>query len=254
MHEVRKLREVKSLARGLDILELLTTSENGLANKEIAEKLGINKSVISRFVNTLVLYEYAEKRSDTGRFTAGPRIVQLSHKMLKRMQLRDQAKPFLRKLVELTGECAHLAISSKTGALCIDQVETDFAYQVTTEVGTILHFHCTALGKVIAAYDQHIPELIELPRLTPRTITDRDIFDMHLSQIRKQGYAIDDEENILDVRCVAAPVFGLGGNFLGAIGISGPATHITLERIQEIASIIVDVARDLSGRMGFGGL
>lgn len=244
------MREVQSLARGLQIIELLADSDDGLANKDIADRFEIHKSVASRFLNTLTVHGFAKKDQETGRYIAGSKIVRLSRKMLSRMPIRDQAKPFLRELVEVTGECAHLAIHVQGGALIIDQVQNDLAYQVSTEVGTIVPLYCTSIGKVILAFsDVPIPEKLE--RLTPRTIIDPDILKAHLEQVKKLGYATDDEEEIVGVRCAAAPVFGIQGKLIASVGVSGPTVRIPIERLPILAQDVANITEKLSNRMRF---
>jgi IclR family KDG regulon transcriptional repressor len=244
------LAEIQSLARGLKILELLAVTENGVGVTELADELGVDKSSASRLMQTLANYGFAEQDADTRRYHLGPQIVRLSRSVLTRMPLRDQAKPFLRQLVERTGECSHLAILAQGQALYIDQVESPSSLRVTTGVGTLAPLHCTALGKVMLAFS-HEPLPEEMPVFTPRTISDRETLRAHLDQTRRQGYAIDDEEYEYGVRCVAAPVFDFRGKVVGAIGISGPAGRIGLDRLAQFGAIVAAVSQALTDRLSF---
>lgn len=244
------MAEIQSLARGLKILELLAGTENGVGVTELAEELGVDKSSASRLMQTLANYGFAEQDAETRRYYLGPQIVRLSRSVLTRMPLRDQAKPFLRQLVERTGECAHLAILAQGQALYIDQVESLSSLRVTTGVGTLAPLHCTALGKVLLAFGgEPIPS--ELPAFTPRTITDLGTLHAHLEQTRRQGYGVDDEEYEYGVRCVAAPVYDFRTRVVGAVGISGPAGRIGLDRIPQFGDIVAEVAQALSNRLSF---
>jgi len=245
------LAEIQSLARGLKILELLAQAENGVSVTELAEELGVDKSSASRLIQTLATYGFAEQDPTSRRYRLGPQVVRLSRSLLTRMPLRDEAKPFLRQLVERTGECAHLAILAQGQALYVDQVESPASLRVTTGVGTLAPLHCTALGKCLLAFDNGIALPKELPSYTPRTITDPEVLRLHLEQTRRQGYAIDDEEYDFGVRCVAAPVFDYRGKVIGAIGISGPAGRMGLDRLPHYAQVVMDAARELSNRMSF---
>jgi len=245
------LSEIQSLARGLKIMELMAVSEEGIGITELAEKLGVDKSSASRLVHTLVSHGYAEQIPGTRRFRLGPQVVRLSRSLLTRMPLREEAKPFLRQLVDRTGECAHLAILAQGQALYIDQVESPATLRVTTGVGTLAPLHCTALGKCLLAFTDDVPLPPELPAFTPRTITDPDTLRLHLEQTRRQGYAVDDEEYDYGVRCVAAPVYDFRGKVIGAIGISGPAGRMNLDRLPEYARIVMEASKGLSDRMSF---
>lgn len=245
------MSEIQSLARGLKIMELLAASSDPVSITELAAELGIDKSSASRLVQTLAIYGYAEQDAASRRYRLGPQVVRLSRSLLTRMPLRDAAKPFLRQLVERTGECAHLAILAQDQALYVDQVESAASLRVTTGVGTLAPLHCTALGKCLLAFDNGIASPQELPSFTPRTITDPQALRLHLEQTRRQGYAVDDEEYDFGVRCVAAPVFDYRGKVIGAIGISGPAGRMGLDRLPHFAQVVLDAARELSNRMSF---
>lgn len=246
------MTEIQSLARGLKALDLLAESEDGLGITEIARQLEVDKSSASRLMQTLAGYGYAEQDGETRRYHLGPQIVTLSRRLLTRMPLRDQAKPFLRQLMERTGECAHLAILAQGQAMYIDQVESPATLRATTGVGTLAPLYCTALGKCLLAFGAApLPTPAEMRAFTPRTLTNPETLRLHLEQTRRQGYAVDDEEYEYGVRCVAAPLFDYRGKVVGAIGISGPAGRVSLERIPALSAIVLEVSRALSDRLSF---
>lgn len=244
------MSEIQSLARGLKILDLLGQTQDGISITELAETLGVDKGSASRLVSTLARYGYVEKDEVTRRFHLGSQVVSLSRSVLSRMPLREAAKPYLRQMMERTGECAHLAVPAQGKVLYIDQVESPVTLRVNAQVGTLNPLHCTALGKVLLAFgDSEFPS--SLDSFTPHTITEVEVLRHHLDKVRLQGYALDDEEFDLGVRCMAVPVFGFGGKAAGAIGISGPATRVTLERLPELATIMVEIGKTLSERIAF---
>lgn len=244
------MSEIQSLARGLRALDILETESDGIGITGIARRINIDKSTASRIMKTLAAYGYAEQSSQTRRYTLGPRLVRLGQSLLTRTPLRDQARPFLRELVTQTQECAHIAVRASDQVLYLDQVEAAASLRVSTGVGTLAPLHCTALGKVLLAFGANeIPP--ELERHTPRTITDVAALRMHLEQARRQGYAIDDEEFNHDVRCVAVPVYGLDGELVGAIGISGPGARLTLARIHDLAQVVQRIGQALSDRLAY---
>jgi IclR family acetate operon transcriptional repressor len=174
--------------------------------------------------------------------------VTLSRSVLGRLPLREAAKPYLHQLMERTGECAHLAIPAQGKALYIDQVESPATLRVNAQVGTMNPLHCTALGKALLAFgDLELP--FDLTSFTPRTITDPEMLRRHLNEVRQHGYAVDDEEFDIGVRCIAVPVFDFRGKAVGAIGISGPATRMTPERLPALAETVVETGKTLSERM-----
>ena len=244
------MAEIQSLAKGLKILNLLEHSRNGMGTTEIAKHLSIDKSSASRLLHTLANYGFVEQDEHSTRYLLGPQLLTLGQHLLNRITLRDHARPYLHELVDKTGECAHLAIQAQRQALYIDQVESTAALRVESEIGTLSPLHCTALGKVMLAFGRcRIPD--ELRPFTHRTVTDPSTLDAQLTRTAKRGYAIDDEEYNYGVRCVAAPVYDHRGALVGAIGISGPAGRVTLERIDDFGNVVKETADALSTRIGF---
>lgn len=244
------MTEIQSLARGLKILDLLDQAPDGLGITELAEALGVDKGSASRLVATLAQYGYAERDPITRRYHLGPQVVSLSRSVLTRLPLREAARPFLRQLMERSGECAHLAILAQGKALYIDQVESPATLRVNAAVGTMNPLHCTALGKILLAFGNlEIPSPLET--FTANTITDPGVLQRRLDEIRLLGYAVDDEEFDPGVRCIAAPVFDFRGKAAGAIGISGPSTRMTTDRLPELAAVVMEIGKSLSERMAF---
>jgi len=244
------MAEIQSLARGLKILDILGQAQEGVSITELAETLGVDKGSASRLVATLVNYGYAEKDEQDRRFHLGPHVVPLSRTVLARLSLREVAKPFLRQLMERTGECVHLAVPAQGKVLYIDQVESPATLRVNAQVGTMNPLHCTALGKALLAFgDLELPNTLEF--FTPHTIIDPNQLRKSLEQVRTLGYAVDNEEFDLGVRCIAVPVFDFRGKAAGSIGISGPATRVTPERLPDLAASVVEIGKALSERMSF---
>ncbi len=243
------MAEIQSLARGLKILELLAATDK-VSITEVADQLNVDKASASRLMQTLANYGYAEKDRDTQRYRLGPKIVELSQSLLARMPFRDEAKPYLRELVAITNECAHLAIAAQGQVLYIDQVDSPATLRVNADIGHLAPLHCTALGKVLLAFGD-VPLPTALTAHTPRTITDQGALKMHLEQVRRQGYAIDDEEYDYGVRCIAAPVYNLNGEMVAAMGISGPSNRMSLETISTMAAKVTGVAQALSDHLSF---
>ena len=244
------MTEIQSLARGLKILSLLSQSPDGISITELAEYLDVDKGSASRLVSTLSSYGYVEKDELTRRYHVGSQVVSLSRSVLTRLPMREAAKPYLRQMMQRTGECAHLAIPAQGKVMYIDQVESPVTLRVNAQVGTMNPLHCTALGKVLLAYgDLDLPS--DLAAFTTNTITDPETLHRHLEEIRQLGFAVDDEEFDLGVRCIAVPVFDFRGKAVGAIGISGPATRMTAERMPELTAIVVEIGKALSERMTF---
>ena len=242
------MTEIQSLGRGLRILDILGQSQYGASITELARTLHVDKGTASRLVSTLVGYGYAEKDEFSRRYHLGSQVVRLSRSVITRLPLHEAAKSLLRDMMERTGECAHLAVLSQGKALYIDQVESPATLRVNAQVGTMNPLHCTALGKTLLAFcGADFPTNLE--RYTTQTITDPKKLLSQLERIKSQGYALDDQEFDLGVRCISAPVFDFRGKGVGSIGISGPATRVTTERVPALVKIVKEIAKELSGRM-----
>jgi DNA-binding IclR family transcriptional regulator len=244
------MTEIQSLARGLKILNLLENTLDGVSVTELADALEVDKGSASRLVSTLARYGYVERDDVTRRYHLGPQVVLLSRSVLTRLPLREAAKPFLRQLMERTGECAHLAVLAQGKALYIDQVESSATLRVNAAVGTMNPLHCTALGKVFLAFGEaELPTSLE--RFTPATIHDPQALRQNLAEARSLGYTLDDEEFDPGVRCIAVPVFDFRGKVAGSIGISGPSSRVTRDRLPALAAAVLEIGKSLSERMNF---
>lgn len=249
---------VGTLERGLNILNLLVEIESdpirgprGISVQQAAVMLGIHKSSASRLLQTLVAAGWAEPVSASGRgFRLGPAVQSTSSLKEPQRRLRDAARPYLQRLVARTGECSHAAVSAGGSALVIDDVETAHPLRVVAGRGRRVPLHCTSAGKVLLAYGlAPVPEA--LPPRTERTLATAEALRADLDEVVRLGYALDDEENDLGVRCLSVPVFeGLGGPPVGCIGIDGPAVRVTPERVGEMAAAILSAAHELSVQLG----
>jgi len=243
------MSEIQSLARGLIIINLLASSNTAVSVTEVAKQLKIDKSSASRLIKTLVKYDYAERDKNTRRYRLGDTVRKLAWPQEDHALLQEIGLPFLRQLVAKTGENAHLAVNIGNVALVIADVESTEALRVVSEVGRQERLYCTAVGKCLLAFsDGTVPD--ELPRLTQHTITDRLQLENHLEKIRKQGYAIDDEEKTIGIRCLAAPVYDATEKAVASIGISGPASRLTMDKVYLLAEIIMQEASAFSGILG----
>lgn len=244
------MTEIQSLARGLKILDILGESPSGVSVTELAEQLNLDKGSASRLVATLANYAYAEKDPVSRRYSLGPQVVTLSRSLLAKLPLREVAKPFLRELMEKSGECAHVAILSQGKVLYIDQVESAASLRVNAEIGSLSPLHCTALGKSLLAFGRN-PMPQKLERFTENTLITPDALRKNLELVREQGYALDNEEFDLGVRCIAAPVFDYRDKVIGSIGISGPVTRMTAKAMPHFAELVIKVSQNLSEKMRF---
>ena len=246
-----------ALERGLRVLDLLIELERdparrgkGLGVQQVATEMGIHKSTASRLMQTLVAAGYAQPLPEGRRgFRLGPAAQLHLLPTHAQRQLAWLARPHLARLVGETGECAHVAVASGLSALVIEDVETSQPLRVVSSRGRRVPLHCTSAGKCLLAFGlAAVPA--ELPRRTPRTITAPELLRAQLQEIAARGYAVDDEENDLGVRCVSAPVFSRpGGEALGCIGIDGPSVRVRRKNLERLAGHVVAIAAELTGEL-----
>ncbi|MEB3749879.1 HTH-type transcriptional regulator XynR [Geobacillus icigianus] len=255
VNEMEKEHTVKSVRRALQIIEIVSAKKDGLGVTEIAKQMDINKSSVYRILTTLAQYGYIEQHPETERYKLGYKFLELSSKLLDSIDLRQEAKPYLRQLEKETNEVIHLVVYDQGEVIYIEKLEGTETLRMHSKVGKRAPMHCTAVGKAILA---HLPpavaaEIIErkgLPKHTDRTITNREAFFRELETVRQNGYALDLEENEYGIRCVAVPIFDYTGSVVAAISVSGPTIRMTDDRISDLAVRMRQLGSELSARLG----
>jgi IclR family transcriptional regulator, acetate operon repressor len=240
---------VQSLERALDILELLGGSEGELGVTEIGPSVGLPNGTAHRLLTTLTRRGYARQNPETRKYSLGIKAFALATNARER--LGPLARPFLEELMEVSRESSNLAMLDKNSVVYLEQVSAPRMVRMFTEPGNRVPPHSSGTGKVLLAYQSK--ESIDaialqsgLPRFTPHTITDVEQLKRELERIREQGYALDFEEMEEGVRCLAAPVFGPEGRILAAMSVSGPASRLHEERLEELIPHIKGIASDFS--------
>lgn len=253
-----RVREPKAAPVGvvikvLRILEALRDAPNGLQLKDVAKLTAINKSTAYRFLAHLESTGYLF-RGDTGVYTIGPNFARLSTATNFRETLRKICRPVLQRLWEATGETVNLGMLEGYEVLYIDVIESPHYFRLASQAGFRRPIYCTSLGKALAAYlaTDKLKELlaaITFERSTPRTIVQPAKFLRELAQVRKKGYAVDDQEAVLGARCVAAPIFDAGNQVIAAISVSAPITRVAGSRISQFASLVKECSLSISARL-----
>ncbi len=245
------MREIQSLARGLRIIDLLVNVNRPVTVTEVASMLEVDKSTASRLIHTLQSYGYIQQDRNSRAYVVGKRLHTIGWQITNRYALRETARPLLEQLAELTGECAHIGVYSSGKALVTDDVQSDTSLlRVVGNTGRLIHLHNTAVGKGLLAHgDFPLPD--ELPAVTDCTITNPTTLQRELTRVRDQGFALDDEENEIGVRCIAAPVFDAMGATVAAIGISGPKVRVGDDKVNKLGQMVYEAAQRLSCELGY---
>jgi IclR family acetate operon transcriptional repressor len=217
---------VQSVSRVLDVLEVVANAGGQMALSEIAAASGVPLPTIHRLARTLVDRGYMRQLSNR-QYALGPRLIPLGE--VAGAMLGTWARPVLEELVRELGESANLAALDGDRAVYIGQVQSSHSMRMFTEVGRRVYLHCTGVGKALLSVlaDDEARSLVTragMPAQTPHTITDPDTLITALHRIRRDGYAVDEGEQEVGVRCVAVPV--VSEHTRMAVSVSGPAVRM----------------------------
>lgn len=245
---------VQSLDRGLRILEIL--SDNGeMSITELAEILKVDKSTVSRLMETLRYHDFVQVSRSTKKYKLGFRVLNLSNSLEKSLNIRDIARPIIKSVAEELEQSIHLCAFNNTMAYVIDQVERGGPHSISATVGMIEPMHASSVGKCIMAYRREelqlqMMENIEFIKYTNNTIQTPEALLEELKIIKQQGYAVDNEEVSEGVRCVAVPIFNFGNMVRYSIGISGSVTMMTEEKVKKFVERLSRAAKKISRELG----
>lgn len=236
---------VQSLDRAIVLLDLLADAGGEVGISRLAELSGLPLPTIHRLMRSLVTHGYVRQEASR-RYALGPRLIRLGESAAR--QLGTWARPQLVELVAAVGETANLALLEGDDVVYVAQVPSTHSMRMFTEVGRRVFAHCTGVGKALLAQlpAETVQEILArtgMPAQTPHTLTDPATLLRELAQIRQQGYAIDDGEQEVGVRCLAVPV--LGAPAMAAISVSGPAARLTDEVFDRIVPLLRRAAEQL---------
>ena len=245
-------KNVPALARGLRVLELLAEEESELSLKSIAERLDIPTPSLWRILGVLRENGYLLFDQDKKTYRLGFKFLYLGNIFTSRMGFRSHARGTLKELMESTGETAELSARVKDQLVLIEQVEGPDAVRLFSRIGSAYpYFHATAPGKVYLAHItseklKRVMDRMGLPRITDQTIIEFQAIEKELDEVRKNGYAFDDQEMRTGVVRIAAPVYGKTGKVSACIGIAAPSFRIGEGNFEKIARLTKRLARKLS--------
>jgi DNA-binding IclR family transcriptional regulator len=243
---------VESVRRALRILGCFGPGRGELGVTDVAGMLNMHKSTVHRLLLTLEQEGFV--RQVSGRYALTWRLLEIASGIPVRDGIRQTALRHLAKLSEQTGETAHLAVLYSGEVLYVEKVEGTRALRMPSAVGRRVPLHCTALGKVLLAgldehESRHLMFSAPLTRFTPDTVTDPMALREQISQVRRQGYAIDREEIEEGLGCIGAPVVAGDGSTCAGISISGPASRLEA-RLEDNVAAVRDTAAALSAELG----
>ncbi len=247
--------QVQSLTRGLSLLEALAKAEGGLTLTDLAHRVLLAPSTAHRLLATLEKMGYVYQGGEMGRWYIGLQAFTVGTSFLANRDFVAQSHPYMRRLMEQSGETANLGILDGTEAVFIDQVQCREMMRTIVKLGSRVPLHASGVGKAIFASlpDDQIEAILKvkgLPRITANTITSPEIMWASIRVARHRGWVFDDEEHAPGTRCVAAPIYDEHADVLGAISLAGPSSRLPDDRIKQLGPLVAHTAEDLTHRLG----
>jgi IclR family KDG regulon transcriptional repressor len=247
---------IASVQHALNILNIFDNVHAEIGNSEIARILGMDPGTVAGLIYTLRINNYLDQNPENRKYRLGLKLAERASVLLGQIDLRKIAAPILEDLLEWSGESINLAIRDHQEVVYIERLFGSHSLGIRSELGKRGPLHSTALGKAIlanldATEVQSILADYEMTPVTQKTIVDKKEFLAELERVKTNGYALDEEENELGGRCLAAPVMNHVGKPVAAISISAPIQRFTIEKIPEYGEYIKIAAATLSHNIGY---
>lgn len=247
--------QVQSLVRALTLLKKLAEADDGLSLTEVSQQAGLTTSTSHRLLTTLEQERYAQFNSERRLWSVGVEAFVTGNGFLKTRNLVGSARPHLRALMEESEETVNLAVEDQYAAVYLLQVECRQMMRAFTRPGGRVPLHCSSVGKALlmAMPETDFSRFMQqcgLQRVTAKTLRTPVALQADLVQSRERGYATDDEEHAVGLRCIAAPVFNENGESIAAISLSGPMARISDSRIPVLGDLVRRKADAISAQFG----
>ena len=249
--------QVQSLARALAILNRLAAAEEGTTLTEVAQQVGLSPSTAHRLLTTLEGERYVHFDPERRLWSVGVQAFVAGSGFLKTRNLVAAARPHMRALMEDGGETVNLAVEDEGEAIYLAQVECRQMMRAFARPGGRVPLHCSSVGKALlsAMTDADLARVLHrhgLARVTIKTITTTPALRQDLAAARARGYAVDDEEHAVGLRCIAAVVFNESAAPVAAMSLSGPMARIPDGRIPVLGELVRRMAD--AATAGLGGV
>ena len=248
---------IQAVSHALDLLEQFHGEVDELGVTELSKRLKLHKNNVFRLLATLESRGYIEQNKVTENYRLGLKTLELGQTFIRQMGILRQSKPIIEALAKECNETTYVAILKEFSIIYLDAVETTMTVRVVPRVGSWLPAYCTAAGKTQIAHmsEEELEDYLnthELKPFTDNTITDRDVLKKQLTVVAEQGYAVDDEELDIGVKCVSAPIRDYTRRIIGAVSVSGPSMRFSQERMEKVLiPLTLKAAEEISAKLGF---
>lgn len=248
--------QVQSLIRGLTILERLAEEEGGgVTLTDLAQRVGLAPSTTHRLLKSLEKMRFVNQDAEHGRWFMGIQAFSVGSAFLFNRDFVAASRPFMRGLMEKSGETVNLSVLDDGAAVLLSQVECREMMRMLAKLGGRVPLHASAVGKVLLASlaDDEVTAILHkrgLARVTRNTIDTPAKLRADLVEIRRRRYAFDDEEHAIGLRCVAATIHDEYAEPLAAISLSGPRARVTDDRVAPLGAMVVSVTAEITAALG----
>lgn len=245
----------QSLMRALTLLERLAETPAGMNQTDLSYQLGMPAATVHRLLNTFEELNFVEQDSDSGLWYVGMKAFNVGNAFLRRRDYVSIARPHMEALVDQCGETVNLGVIDDGEVVFISQVESQEVMRMIARLGSRSPIHASGVGKALLAYqsERRLARILErrgLARYTEQTIDNPAALREELELTRRRGYALDDEEHAVGLRCVAAAIFDENGRPLAAISLSGPKARVVDDRLSEFGSAVMQTADEITQALG----
>lgn len=247
--------QVQSLVRALSIVNRIAAADEGVTLTELAQQVGLSSSTAHRLLTTLEQERYVHYDAERRVWSVGVQAFVAGNAFLKTRSLVGAARPHMRALMEESEETVNLAVEDEAEAIYLSQVECRQMMRAFARPGGRVPLHCSSVGKALlsAMPDAKLSKVLHrhgLARVTIKTINTAATLRADLERSRERGYAIDDEEHAVGLRCVASVIFNENADAVAAVSLSGPMARIPDERVPLLGQLVRDKADAITGQLG----
>lgn len=246
---------VQVLLRALSLLEILAEDDQGYRLIDLSERTGLPASTVHRLLTTLEQKRFVCFQRDRALWYIGAQCFSVGAVFGGRRQLTELATPAMRRLRDVSGETVQLGCVDEHDMLLLLQMQSREMMHASSRPGNRTPLACTAMGKAVLAAmsDTEIASFVQrggLQRLTRQSIARPTALHSELQEVRRVGYAIDNEETSLGVRCVAAPIFDELSIPVAALSVVGSTLRVTMQRMEELGQNTILAAREITAAFG----
>ena len=251
----RTKARLSSVANAMRLVRAFSDDEYEIGISNLARRLALPKSTVHRLATTLVDAEFLEQNPETGGYRLGLALFDLGMLVRRKMSVVTEARPYLRALMERTGESVHLTVLDHASVLYVNNIASPQAIRMQSNLGARVPAHCCSEGKALLAFEPSatVESVIAagLPARTPKTIVKPQRLRDELAQVRGRGYALDDEELEIGLRSAAAPIRDHRGDVIAAVSVAGPVQRVDRKTLHRYGEEAMATGNAISQRLGW---